>query len=69
MILYNIQSLSIKTFARVGNKVISKKEMVRTLVAVGQLPADSLKEKGKKVVVPEEIENLFRYHWSLQSSH
>ena len=43
--------------------------MVRTLVAVGQLPADSLKEKGKKLVVPEEIENLFRYHWSLQSSH
>ena len=32
---------------------------MRTLVAVGQLPADSLKEKGKKVVVPEEIENLF----------
>ena len=35
--------------------------MVRTLVALGQLPPDSLKEKGKKLVVPEEIENLFRY--------
>ena len=35
--------------------------MVRTLVALGQLPPDSLKEKGKNLVVPEEIENLFRY--------
>ena len=30
-------------------------------MALGQLPADTLKEKGKKLVVPEEIENLFRY--------
>ena len=34
--------------------------MVRTLVALGQLPGDILKDKGKKLKVPEEIENLFR---------
>ena len=34
--------------------------MVNTLVALGQLPEDILNEKGKKLKVPEEIENLFR---------
>ena len=47
-------------FSRLGNKVISKIEMVSTLVALGQLPEDILNEKGKKLKVPEEIENLFR---------